>query len=642
MAGDFKLVFDYENGNLKQVTGEAESEFSKSGKRSGTKFGKGFNEQLGSAISGSIGRNLKRLGALVAGVGSVTLFKSIKDAATLETIETQFTTILKSASAAQKQIEDLQDFAASTPFQLEGLSTSTRQLLSFGVAQQDIIPTLRQLGDLAAGTGANIEELTIPFGRLVSTQKLTLVELDKFADRGINLYGELAKQTGRSLAQIRDDISKGRVPFDEFTTALTNLTSEGGTFFGATEARSRTLSGVLSTLGDNLFNISANFGKAFSPVIISVVDNLTKRLQDFNSTFVKNFDVFDDLIFPLLDFNDAVIKFAIAPLELLLNVGNLVAAGVNSAFARIISGIGNLGLGIATVLDKLGIGDELSAGLKAFEETSEQVADEVGQDFETALGKINDFSISDGLSQKNEELRGFFQEQRDIIAENTAATNEETNKNVDAITDKTAEAAQATSSLFGFLRVSASKTAKDVSQQLLQTSNIIKNQVVRGISGSIQQLVNNIAQGKDAFNNLGNFILGVFGDLAIQLGEFFIAQGIAVEALKAVSGTGAIVAGAALIALGTLLKNATGGSSGAGSASSSGSFSSSPAFAPQQEDPSTAFVEESGQAATPQTVLNISVEGNVVDSESFTRQLIEDIGTEGSRQGLVFDNFRTT
>lgn len=239
------------------------------------------------------------VGAFAANIASAAIakgFSAIADGISgvveaskeLEVIETQFKTIIGSTEGAQKQLRELQDFAATTPFQLPGLALATRQLLSFGVEGEKIIPTLRQLGDLAAGTGAEIDELTIPFGRLISTQKLTLVELDKFADRGINIYKELADSTGISLKNIRDEISKGTIPFEEFTDALNRLTGEGGTFFQATQAQSKTLAGVLSTLNDNFFNLQSAIGDAFKPILLEGAKELTLIVQDLTQAVREN------------------------------------------------------------------------------------------------------------------------------------------------------------------------------------------------------------------------------------------------------------------------------------------------------------------------------------------------------------------
>lgn len=250
-------------------------------------------------IDGALGSFVGNIGANAA-TGAVRLFGNalselqsqfggIVDASRdLEVIETQFRTLLGSAEAAAIQLRDLQEFAASTPFQIQGLSRATNQLISFGVAQQDVIPTLTRIGDIAAGVGAQIDDLTIPYGRLISTQKLTLVELDKFADRGVNLYAKLSDQTGISLQNIRDEISKGRVPFEEFTRAIEDLTSEGGTFFNGMQSQSKTLSGVISTLKDNFFNLQATIGATFRPALIVLATTLTEQLQKMQRFFQDN------------------------------------------------------------------------------------------------------------------------------------------------------------------------------------------------------------------------------------------------------------------------------------------------------------------------------------------------------------------
>ena len=641
MAADsIQLVIDYENGNLKFVSKEAEDELSSSGKKSGKQFSNNFTKSINASggvksLLGTIGK----IGAAAAAVGSVALFKSVKDAATLEVINTQFEVMLKSSSAAQKQVEELQDFAASTPFQLTGLAEATKQLLSFGTAQKDIIPTLTQLGDIAAGVGADITDLTIPFGRLVSTQKLTLQELDKFADRGVNIYAELAKQTGTSLKNIRDDISRGKIPFEEFNKALTNMTGKSGLFFKGMEKQSKTLTGVMSTLADNLFNVSANLGKAFSPVVIKIAKDVIKVIKDVNKEITESFNVFEDVLNPLIAVNEAIITYVIAPLELLGNIGITVFDLLVSGVATTVAAFGMLGGTIGSLLSKFGIADELSQGLQDFADTSAATAAEAALKVGESASSILDFDASTKLAQKNEELRAYFQTQNAIVAEENTKGGQVLDANIQDTGAKTQTFAKLLGDTFKGVSVGINKTKDEMKNVSDQTSKIVKNGLAKGISGGIQNIATSLAKGEDVFANFGKFLLGTIADLAIQLGSFFIAEGIAVTALNAVSGTGAIAAGAALVALGSLLKASIGGGGGA-AASSGGGGGPSPAFASDNE-PTSEFIEEAGGVSAPQTVLNINVEGNIRDDAAFTRQLVEDIGTEGGKQGLVFDNFAT-
>jgi len=617
------------------------NKFEGAAKKSGKEAGKGFSNSFSDTVSRTIGSLLGNLGAdLVRGAlsGIRNEIGNIVGAASkLEVIETQFKTILKSTKAAQDQLQDLQDFAATTPFQIEGLANSTRQLLSFGVASEDIIPTLRQLGDLAAGTGAEIEDLTIPFGRLVSTQKLTLVELDKFADRGINLYGKLAEQTGLSLKTIRDDISKGRVPFEEFTKALTDLTSEGGTFFEATQAQSKTLSGVLSTLGDNLFNLRATFGKAFSPVLITVVDKITTSIQSFNKSIADNFNVFDDVLIPITKVGDAIITFIVAPLELLTNVFSVVQNGVNVFVSGIVAGFGQIASAGGKLLQFFSPDSGVAQGLITFGETSKEVLADVSSDAVKSFSEITDFPFSEKLAQKNEELRAGLIEQRAIIAEESIATSEVATTAAASLLESNSNVASSLFDLFGSVSVSINQTSEQMAAAAKKIGAIIKGGLGKAIAGGIQNVVNSLLQGKDAFGNFAKFILSTFGDLAIQLGQFFIVQGIAVEALKSLGGAAAIAAGAALVALGTILKSAGGGGSALSGAGGGGGGGAQPAFAGGAAGEEDGVIADPDSLATAekQTVFNLNVEGSLVQQQELGTFIAETLNESGAKEGVV-------
>ena len=283
MANEVEVTLSLNADQAQQVLRQAEKGFQQFGnnaekglKRADVAFG----AFVGNIAAGAV---TKAIDAIAGSFGSL-----VDASAELESIGTRFKVLLGDADAAQKQLEDLQKFAATTPFQLPGLADATAQLISFGTSQDDVIPTLRRLGDLAAGAGTSINDLVIPFGRLNSTQKLTLQELDKFADRGINVYGALAERTGVSLASIRDEISKGRVPFQDFIGVIEDFTNEGGIFFEATAQQSQTLAGVLSTLGDNFFNLQGAIGDTFRPALVSGASTLIEILQELVQVVTDN------------------------------------------------------------------------------------------------------------------------------------------------------------------------------------------------------------------------------------------------------------------------------------------------------------------------------------------------------------------
>ena len=75
----------------------------------------------------------------------------IMDVVNAEQAKVAFSTMLGSAEAGKRMFADLQKFAASTPLQLTTLQDASRTLLAFGVQGEQVIPTLRMLGDAAGG-----------------------------------------------------------------------------------------------------------------------------------------------------------------------------------------------------------------------------------------------------------------------------------------------------------------------------------------------------------------------------------------------------------------------------------------------------------------------------------------------------------
>ena len=149
----------------------------------------------------TLGTSLKKLAAIV-GVAFIArkffdLGKSVLTAAgNMEQFNIAFTTMLGSADKAADLLADIVEFARKTPFQIEGLVKTTKQLLAYGIAQDEIIPTLENLGNIAAGVGVPVQRLALVFGQVKSTTKLLGQDLNQFTQAGVPLLAELAKTLG--------------------------------------------------------------------------------------------------------------------------------------------------------------------------------------------------------------------------------------------------------------------------------------------------------------------------------------------------------------------------------------------------------------------------------------------------------------
>lgn len=239
--------------------------------------------------------------AAMAAIGK----SAITAAADMEMLTTQFEVMLGSAEKAAEIMNQLKIIAAETPFALEDLGKGVQQLLSFGVKSEDVLKTLKMLGDTAGGSTEKLNGLVLAYGKVVVKGKVSMEELNMLAERGLPIYEVLAKQLGVTRTQFFKMISAGKVSAADMKKAFETMTSEGGMFFEGMKKQSMTFHGLVSTMRDNFKLLLAEIGTEFMPVmkeIVKIITDLTKGpLKDFIQALVSNLQPILKLIMALLE-----------------------------------------------------------------------------------------------------------------------------------------------------------------------------------------------------------------------------------------------------------------------------------------------------------------------------------------------------
>ena len=168
--------------------------------------------------------------------------------------EIAFKTMLQSESKANELMQQMIHTAAITPFGVEDVTEGAKQLLAFNVAAEDVNDTLIRLGDVAAGMNLNLSELVMLYGTTIAKGKMDTMDLYQFLNRGIPIADELAKVMGldvsNAIAEVKEQLTAGKVTSDIFIKAMQNMTSEGSKFGGLMEAQSHTITGQISNIED--------------------------------------------------------------------------------------------------------------------------------------------------------------------------------------------------------------------------------------------------------------------------------------------------------------------------------------------------------------------------------------------------------
>lgn len=235
-------------------------------------------------FTSSFSQALWPLKGAIAGVISIGAFTQLSKtiitlADNLEQAHNAFTTMLGSAEKAEKMLQDLSNFAAKTPFNLPEVRQNAKQLLAMGVSAENIIPTMKALGDVAAGTGANFSRLALNYGQVITQGHLTGRELRDFAVNWVPILDALAESLGKTKTEVQWMISDGLVSANDVTKAFEMMTSEGWKFADLMKKQSQTFTGLVSNFQDQLSQMWERIGSGFLPVLKSAVDGLTELVE---------------------------------------------------------------------------------------------------------------------------------------------------------------------------------------------------------------------------------------------------------------------------------------------------------------------------------------------------------------------------
>lgn len=225
----------------------------------------------------SIKTTLLGFGAITGlmGAGVVGLLKFAGEA---EANRVSFETMLGSADKAREALKKLNIFAASTPFTIPEIEATGKQLLAARVTVEELVPTLKSLGDVASGVNVPLSQVTKNFVQIKAQGKLTGRELRDFLLAGIPLIQELGKNLGKSDAEISQMVSRGSIGFKDVEHAFQTMSGEGGLFFNLMDKQSHTLFGVFSNLKDILILLARTLGGMLLPDVKNFVVTMREWL----------------------------------------------------------------------------------------------------------------------------------------------------------------------------------------------------------------------------------------------------------------------------------------------------------------------------------------------------------------------------
>lgn len=225
-------------------------------------------EAAGGDIEGMFKRISQAAAGMFASFSAGQIVKTVvQTRGEFQQLEVAFQTMLGSAEKATTMVRNLQVLAATTPFDMKGVSEGAKQLLAYGVAADDIVDTMRRLGDVAAGLSLPLTDLAWLYGTTLTQGRMSTMDLRQFQARGIPMAEELAKIFGVTKNEVAGLVTAGKVTSKEVVAAIKSMTDEGSKFGGLMEAQSHTITGQISNIEDTISMMFNDVGKQSEGVI---------------------------------------------------------------------------------------------------------------------------------------------------------------------------------------------------------------------------------------------------------------------------------------------------------------------------------------------------------------------------------------
>jgi len=224
------------------------------------------------------------------GIGAI-LGKTVSDGMEQGMKNVSFEVLFGGVEPAKKMIDDINNYAAKA-YGKTALTNGVQMMAGFDIAKDEIMPNLKAIGDIAMGDVNKFNSLTLAFSQMSSTGKLMGQDLLQMINAGFNPLVQMSKTTGKSVAQLKDDMSKGVISAQMVQQAFYDATGAGGQFNGMIERMSNETGGLWKGALSKIDLWMNRFYNWIEPVLKPALQGFNKLLDDPIGTLGRLTDKF--------------------------------------------------------------------------------------------------------------------------------------------------------------------------------------------------------------------------------------------------------------------------------------------------------------------------------------------------------------
>ncbi|MFV0325925.1 MAG: tape measure protein [Bacteroides xylanisolvens] len=184
---------------------------------------------------------------------------------------------------AKALLADIKQYAAISPLGLKEVQASTEMMIGFNVEAEKVPRFIQAIGDISRGENQKFQSLSLAFSQMSAAGKLMGQDLNQMINAGFNPLQIISEKTGKSMAQLRDEMSKGAISAETVQQAFIDATSAGGKFYGMSEKQSQEVAGQMAILSDTISNKLNEIGESNEGIIKSGIGVATSMVNNYET-----------------------------------------------------------------------------------------------------------------------------------------------------------------------------------------------------------------------------------------------------------------------------------------------------------------------------------------------------------------------
>lgn len=365
-------------------------------------------------INEGVGVSFKKILAGIGGVAAIKHLGSeiINIRGQFRSMEVSLNTMIGEARA-KPILADVKQYAALSPLQLKDISSATEMMIGFNIEAEKTPRFIRAIGDISRGESQKFNSLTLAFSQMSAAGKLMGQDLNQMINAGFNPLQIISDKTGKSIAQLKDEMSKGAISAEMVQQAFIDVTSEGGKFYKMSENASKEMAGQMSMLQDAIDNVFNEIGQNNEGIIVEGIQMTTKLVENYESVG----RVLTGLVGIYGVYRTAMILNAVVEQGFSKAVWSKVAATKAAAVAQVAynrvlsmnpyvavgAAIVSLGIAMWTLANNTSAAEKAQADYNKRKEEASQREEEHRQQIEKLLSVARDESLATLTRQKSLE-----------------------------------------------------------------------------------------------------------------------------------------------------------------------------------------------------------------------------------------------